>query len=75
MGDTFDFSHALKLLRQGHRLRRVSGYTPWFEIRLNQSCKEWPVILEKEPDDSWHSWFPTQQDILANDWMVVNDDE
>ena len=75
MGDTFDFSHALKLLRQGHRLTRVSGHTPWFEIWLDQSDPDLPILLEKTCEGHYYPWIVTASDVLACDWMVVSDGE
>ena len=67
MGDTFDFSKALELLRQGKRVTRASK-PPQFCLYIlgrqisKQVIIEWPC-----------EWVPNQFDILADDWMIADD--
>lgn len=30
-----------------------------------------PVVMLKEPDDSYSAWTPSESDALADDWTVV----
>ena len=75
MGDTFDFSKALKLLREGHHLTRSNGYRLWSSIFIDKSCQDRPIFMERVPGYGCRIWLSTQEDLLANDWMVADDDE
>jgi hypothetical protein len=73
-----DFSLALALLKQGHSIRRTgwNGKNQTLHLQESDSKMTLPFIYLEFPAGSDSRgrvpWTATQTDLLANDWMVVN---
>lgn len=72
-----DFSLALALLKQGHSIRRTGWNGKNQTLHLQESdSKMMPYIyLEFSAGSDSRGrvpWVATQTDLLANDWVVVN---
>ena len=73
-----DFSLALALLRQGHSIQRTgwNGKNQTLHLQESDSKMTLPFIYLEFPAGSDSRgrvpWTATQTDLLANDWMVVN---
>lgn len=66
---TMNFSQALKAIKKGKRVRRRN----W------RQQKSW-IILTKKNETKWIAisrdgmflpWFPSQDDLLSDDWEVI----
>jgi hypothetical protein len=82
MEETFDFSKALELLKQGNKVCRSgwNGKGMWIEL-----IKHWeynlpmhkdvecllPWIGMKTADNGFVPWLCSQTDMLAEDWQIA----
>jgi hypothetical protein len=71
-----NFSDALNHLRWGERLAR-RGWSGRANIKINyvpESASAKPRIERTRSGDRYSErWYPTQTDILAEDWYVLGD--
>ena len=73
---TFDFSQALKELKEGKKVTRKPGegqksanlYIEMLKAELLYRKKE--VLIKTNGADA-EVWFPTHNDLFASDWMIV----
>jgi hypothetical protein len=82
MPETFDFGHALELLKDGEKVCRFgwNGKGMWLLLQVpdEHSKMTLPYIYIEYPDGhpaypagSRVPWLASQTDLLAEDWMVV----
>lgn len=80
MGEDFSlqdlsFGMALSQLRAGKKLQRDgwNGKGLWVELQKPDAHSKMtmPYIYLNYPDDQRVPWAPSQTDVLANDWRVV----
>ena len=68
---TFDFSKALKLLKEGRRVRRIVMFHVVKLKRMNMFT-DIPDHFMLEIDDGLDElWVPTNADLFATDWYEV----
>lgn len=71
------FEQALMLLKQGKKLRRFK-YKQYRHIQLLEpnifTEGNTPCFYVGGDDYTW-VWFPTHEDLLADDWEEVKDNE
>jgi hypothetical protein len=87
-GECMNFGDAITLLKQGKRVARTgwNGKGMWlryvdlysdkeFKVREIDPCVgTWlPFIVMKTADNKLVPWFASQTDVLANDWILVDD--
>ncbi len=73
-----DFSEALQNMREGKRVRRpehAPSYLVMHEFRTPMG-RPFTQIVVSDPTDKWPDveWRPSQCQILATDWEVVEDE-
>lgn len=70
---TFDFSKALKLLKEGRRVRRKT-MTHCVKLNRMNMFTDIPDHFMLEIGDGLDElWVPTNADLFANDWYEVTD--
>lgn len=73
---TFDFSTALRLLKQGKKLVRLgwNGRNQYIELQTpaDQSKMTLPYIYIRTASGDLVPWLASQIDLLADDWCEVN---
>ena len=69
-----DFSEALKAIKMGSMVSRLGwdGRNQWLAINLvsNNDPMTSSYIYIKTTEGRLVPWTPTQEDMLADDWMV-----
>ena len=69
----FDFSYALKVLKQGKRITRSgwNGKNMWLELQRpdKHSKMTLPYIYMYTAQGDLVPWLASQTDMLADDWM------
>lgn len=83
--NNLNFSTALMFCKSGYKIRRSgwNGKGLWVELQNpdEHSKMTLPYLYLNYPSgDKYHSgcrvpWFPSQTDLLENDWEVVFEDE
>ena len=81
MNEQFDFAVALRELKEGNRVARNgwNGKGLWLELQRPDAHSKMtlPYIFISYPEDAQNTpgarvpWLPSQTDLLADDWMVV----
>lgn len=73
-----NFKDALEyLFDDGLRISRES-WNYWLTIKVNPITEESQIIKQKDNEDladNEELWVPTQEDILADDWVIEDSDE
>ncbi len=71
--DTFDFSHALYLIRRDKKVTRVgwNGKGQWIAVQYPDSFSKMtlPYIYFYTVHGHVVPWCPSQSDLLATDWI------
>lgn len=71
----FGFSWALAHLQQGRKVTRDgwNGPNQWAHLQLpdEHSKMRRPYLYMKPVDGDFVPWVPSQSDLLANDWRVI----
>lgn len=78
---TFDFGFALEALKQGQKITRQSwnGKNMWLRLIIPETADidmgydYLPYIEIKTADNKLVPWLASQTDMLAEDWMVVQE--
>ncbi len=78
---SFDFGEAIKLLKQGKKVRRKgwNGKGLWLELQRPDAHSKMTlpyVYLNYPPSDAYHAgcrvpWLASQTDMLEEDWELV----
>jgi hypothetical protein len=72
MEDETCFAQALDLIKDGYKLARSGwGDDEWIHLVADQDDDEVVWIGIKTEHDMFMPWTPIQEDILANDWYIV----
>ena len=75
MPETFDFSEALRRLKDGAKLCRTgwNGKGMWIAAQFPDAHSKMslPYLYMKTADDKLVPWLASQTDILAEDWMIA----
>lgn len=68
-----NFSHALDLLKSGHKLARKgwNGKGMYIELYQSQKPEYLPWLRMYTVDQKFVPWLASQTDLLANDWELV----
>lgn len=79
--NTFDFGHAISLLKAGNKVQRTgwNGKGLWLELQVPDAYSKMtlPYIFMSYPTDAQNTpgarvpWLASQTDMLADDWRVV----
>lgn len=71
----FDFSEALRRLKNGYKVARAgwNGKNMWINLQVpdENSKMTLPYIYMFTADKNLVPWLASQTDILASDWTVV----
>lgn len=80
----FSFEKALTFVKQGFKIRRIGWNGKWLWVELQRpdehSKMTLPYLyLNYPPTDIYHSgcrvpWFPSQTDLLEEDWEVLENE-
>lgn len=72
---TFDFQRALNWLKSGNRAARLNwnGKGMYIELQIptTESKMTQPYIFMKTVDDDLIPWVASQTDLLAGDWLIL----
>lgn len=75
MEPEFDFSEALKLLKQGSGVRRTGWNGRGMYIKLYRPPKtdflQEQFLIMKTADNKFIPWLASQTDLLAEDWCLL----
>jgi len=66
-----NFSHALKAIQDGFKVCRESWVGKNIYLAKGLYLPEFEVYIAICPDQKEYEWEPTQEDILATDWRVI----
>lgn len=69
-----NFSIALANIRCGLKVARQgwNGKGMWIRLHIAEKPNRLPYIEMKTVSDEYVPWLASQTDILADDWVVVN---
>ncbi len=78
--DNLDFGSAIKNIRHGDKMTRKGWngkgmYIYYVPQRISGSVQYRDYIAMKTTDGSIVPWLASQTDILARDWMIVDEDD
>lgn len=75
MDETFDFSRALHILKAGHKVSRLgwNGKGMWIKFSHTDWPHWRPFLFMKTVDDQHVPWVASQTDLLADDWILVEE--
>jgi hypothetical protein len=73
MKDNLTFGEALEALKKGKKITRATWAGYWFyeQPQLNVHDMMEPMIIAKLKTGEYVSAQPYQQDLLAEDWRIV----
>ncbi len=69
-----DFSEALKLLKEGKKLKRDAMRVSFVVIATVQKRTSIREIYTDCETEQSRKWYPKDVDLLADDWELVPDD-
>lgn len=74
-----NISHGIEALKWGHRIARTgwNGKGMWLALQMpdTHSKMTLPYIYMSTAQGDLVPWLASQTDILAEDWIVLEDDE
>jgi hypothetical protein len=68
-----DFGRALVHLKEGERVSRKAWGGEWIQMFKPRSFSEMtlPFIFKRTVNGDSIPWFPVQEDILTEDWLLI----
>ncbi|MDF2649566.1 MAG: hypothetical protein K0Q73_5371 [Paenibacillus sp.] len=80
--DMLTFGQAMDALKEGKKVARA-GWNGWIKLITPEKCQidlgpdshleVLPFIGLKTADDKLTTWFPSKINILAEDWIIVEE--
>ena len=73
--DDMSFSEALKALKMGNKVARLSwdGFKAWIKLETQNDTLTLPYVVMKTARGHFVPWLPNQCDLLAEDWWIVTE--